>query len=142
MPEREIYATKHKTLSFNYVWNKAGLLEAWLLARGELPRQRLFSNHYGTAAGYEVYKTLVAQVEGHCGQWGVECTAMLHPALMAVEGHYVRIDWPNGKHSTGRVIREGRAIKFHRIVKDGNRYGAKIDPWHFEGAAVETIGGQ
>lgn len=137
--ETEQYIEKHKTLTFKYVWNKSLLLEQWLLARNETPRRRVFQSYYGTAAGYEAFKELVAQVETHCGQWNVDCTAMLCPALLYVEGALCRISWPNGKKSEGFIERRGRVIKYHSIIKDGNRAGGKIDPWHFDGATVEVI---
>lgn len=137
--DKELYATKHKRYSFKYVWYKSQLLEQWLLSRGELPRRRVFTSHYGTAAGFEVYIELVAQVETHCGQWNVDCLAMLCPDLIPFEGREIFIGWLRGKTSKGRIERAGRRIKYHMIIKDGNKVGAKIDPWNIGGAMLTPV---
>ena len=41
-----------------------------------------------------------------------------------------------GKYSLGRVERRGRVIKYHELVKDGNKYGSKIHPWNLDGAEI------
>lgn len=128
-----------KKMGFDYLWNKGLRLEAWLLANNELPGRRLFGTQHGTKAAFDTYCALVWQVEQYCGLWGVVCTAMLCEGLTGLEGALVRVTWPNGKKSEGFIQRRGRAIKYHMIVKDGNINGAKIDPWRFEGAAVEVI---
>lgn len=130
------YISERDCASFDYVWFKSQLLEQWLIGRNETPRRRVFASHYGTVAGYDVYLELIAQVQKHCGQWNVDCTAMLCPALCDYEGIHIRIDWPNGKYSLGRVERRGRVIKYHELVKDGNKYGSKIHPWNLDGAEI------
>lgn len=124
-----------RAISFDYVEWKAVRLSAWAWDRG-VKADTWLQNMRGTIAGFRVYIDLIDAVNWHCQLTGQKCAALLDERMIELEGFKVRAMIKN-KPYEGLLMRSGRFIEHHLILKDGKKTGRYIKP--YELMSVELL---
>lgn len=130
---RQMYVKNGVNHSFDYVWRKHCALVEWCGRMKHGVNTPIRDTMYGTEYGWHQYKEAEYDVKAYCQIFKTTCDAMLHPDIRWSEGLYIWLRWINSNKSTQGIVTEsGLHIRYHEIIKPGNKVGSRITPWNVQ----------
>lgn len=123
-----------KNRSIEYVTYKLEIMKKWLQEHG-LPLPDLINSPRGAIEQYLAYIDATESIEAYCHIFEIECHILLCEKLIRHEGMIVGLTRRNGKMIIGRIFRQGIYIKYHKLIKDGDRSGTFCKPYDIIGVS-------